>query len=174
MVCLIFDFDFYEDLYKDFLLERERFKKFLFWANLLGYGSLVLYIILLIFKKNIDLRFVALDLFSIYTRFSILILDKYYQIPNVCRNLLSGDDKLTLYSYKTINAHRKEILGCLWYNLYGLGYDRELLDAKCDKIQFILLNLPESVNWKKIGFYYLIKYIIVTITLGIFITYISL
>lgn len=160
-------------MYKDFLSERRRFKRFLFWANILGYGSLLLYIVLLIFKKNIDLRFVALDLFSIYTRFSILILDKYYQIPTICRNLLSNNEKLTLYSYKTINAHRKEILGCLWYNLYGLGYDRELLGAKFDKIQYILLDREESVNWKRIGIYYLIKYIILTISLGIFIVYIS-
>lgn len=173
MIFLIFDYDYYGDLYHEFLLERKRFHTFLFWANLLGYGSLIIYILLLIFIKNVDLRFVALDFFSIYTRFSILVLDKYYEVPNICTNLFSSDEKLVTYSYKTINSHRKEILGCLWINVFGLGYDRELLKAKADKIQYILLSRKESIDWKKIGILYLIKYIIVTLSLAIFITYIS-
>ena len=173
MISLIFDYNYYKDLYGEYKKERETFENFLFIANILGYGSLLLYIALLIFLKNVDLRFVALDLFSIYTRFSIIILHKYYEVPSICNNLLSDDEKLVTYSYKTINAHRKEILGCLWINIFGLGYDRTLLDAKSDKIQLLLSERSET-NWKNIGFFYLIKYCFVTIILSIFIIYISL
>ncbi len=174
MITLIFDHNFYKDLYEEFLEERKTFQRFLFYANILGYGSLLIYLILLVSIKKIDLRFVALDLFSIYTRFSVIFLYKYYEIPNVCSNLFSSDEKLALYSYKTINAHRKEILGCLWKNIFGLGYDRSLLGAESDKITYILSNREESVDWKRAGIFYLIKYIIVTILLTIYITYISL
>ena len=173
MITLIFDHNYYKDLYSEFLEERKTFHKFLLWANILGYGSLIIYLILLVTLKKIDLRFVALDLFSIYTRFSIIVLYKYFEIPCVCSNLFSDDEKLVLYSYKTINAHRKEILGCLWINLFGLGYDRNLLGAEADKIVYILSN-RESIAWKKVGILYLIKYIFITIALSIYITYISL
>jgi hypothetical protein len=173
MISLIFDHNYYKDLYGEYKKERETFENFLLLANILGYGSLLIYIALLIFLKTVDLRFVALDLFSIYTRFSIIILHKYYEVPSICTNLFSEDEKLVTYSYKTINAHRKEILGCLWINLFGLGYDRTLLDAKADKIQHILSERSET-NWKNIGFFYLIKYCFVTIFLLIFIIYISL
>lgn len=173
MITLVFDYDYYEDLYHEFIRERKQFQTLLFWANILGYGSLILYIILLIFKKNIDLRFVALDFFSIYTRISILILDKYYEVPRLCKNLFSDDEKLVIYSYKTINSHRKEILGCLWFNIFGLGYDRELLGAKIEKIQETLINHTDTINWEKIGPFYFLKYIFITTTLGIYILYIS-
>ncbi|MDX1957598.1 MAG: hypothetical protein SFU98_03440 [Leptospiraceae bacterium] len=163
-IALIIDYEYYEDLYENYLRERKIFSNLHLFGNIIGYGSFFIYLFLIIVVGNLSLKFIALDFFSIFTRVSVIVLWKYFEVPNLVSNLLSHEEKLVIYSYKTINSHREEILGCFFKNIYGLGYDRTLLNIGLEDLQRQIIEL-DRFDWKKFGSIYCYFYPPVSISL---------
>ncbi len=169
MFSLHYSYKFF-DQFAEFLLEKRIYKIWIYSLNILGYGCFFYYIFLLFFQNNLKPIYLLLDLYSLYTRLSVLIVYKIFQIPNILLHLLKKDS-IANNSKKTIEKHRAEILDPFFKNIYGYSYDRNLIYLPMSEIREIVFSFQQNrINWKKIGKVYLGIHIILTLVFFIFIS----
>ena len=145
--------NFSRDLYDEFLKERKIYYIWIFSLNILGYSCFCSYLILLFMFHLTNPKYLFLDIYSLYTRLSVLVLYKYFEIPNIVLNLFS-QSRISIHSMYTIENHREEILGTLFKNLYGYTYDRNLIYSSKEEIIHYVQN-KQRLNWKLLGKIYL-------------------
>jgi hypothetical protein len=144
---------FSRDLYDEFLKERKTYYFWLISLNMLGYTCFFTYLILLFLLHKTNPKYLFLDFYSLYTRLSVLVLYKYFEIPNIVLDLFSKP-RISANSMYTIENHREEILGTLFKNLYGYAYDRNLLYSSKEEIMYYV-QIRQRLNWKLLGKFYL-------------------
>ncbi len=150
---------FYSDRFLEYQFERKLYYFYVITLNILGYGCFLSYILVLIFKTKPSPEYLFLDVFSLFTRLSVFVVYKFFEIPKLVLEL--KDKKLSSSAMKTIEKNREEILGTFFKNIYGYAYDRNLIyKNKSELIQFV--NSLERANWKKIGKIYFIFHSIIT------------
>lgn len=169
MFSLHYSYKFF-DRYSEFLLEKRINTIWIYSLNFLGYGCFFYYIYLLVFQDNLNPIYLLLDLYSLYTRLSVLIVFKIFQVPNILLHLLEKNS-IANDAKKTIEKHRAEILDSFFKNIYGYSYDRNLIYLSMTEIKEIVFSFQQNrINWKKIGKVYLGIHIILTLTFFIFIS----
>lgn len=83
---------------------------------------------------------------------------KYFEIPTIVIAFAHGK----LENFEVIHAHRNTILKDLFKSLYGLGFDRALLDISQSDLETHILSL-ERRNWKKYGKLFALFFICMTL-----------
>ena len=146
------------------LLENYRKERSFFGliSGILGYGAtalLIIYILILIFMKNIPLKYSAIPYYIIYCRLSAMVMAKYYEIPEIV--LMLNKDRDRTEPFKFISENREEILHPKFKKMFGIGYDRSYLDADAESILKIT-DLENRSDWKKIGRFYFFFFLAVT------------
>lgn len=124
----------------------------------LGNLSLACFILIIIFMKDIHIKYSILTYYSILCRVTGMMIFKYYEVPEVIHKFAMGDD----LRFEIIHENRDEILKRFFKNIYGLGYDRALLNIKKDEFRELVLKL-ERRDWKKYGRYFSIFYFLMTL-----------
>lgn len=120
----------------------------------LGNFSLLSFILIIIFMKDIHIKYSILTYYSILCRVAGMMIFKYYEIPTVIHEFANGKDEY----YDLIDNNREEILKEMFKSIYGLGYNRDLIFLGRDELKAHILDL-ERKNWKKYGVYFSIFYL---------------
>lgn len=150
---------FHSNRFLEYLNERKLYYFYSTCLNILGYGCFFAYLSILILKTNPNPEYLLLDVFSLITRLSLFIVFKFFEIPNIVLEI--KDKNFSYTAMKTIESNREIILGTMFKNFFGYGYDRNLVyQSKEELIQF--LNSKERWNWKKIGKIYFILHTLLT------------
>lgn len=131
-------------------------------SGILGYGTtvlLIIYILILIFMKNIPLKYSAIPYYIIFCRLSAMVMAKYYEIPEIV--LMLNSEKQSQGPFQCISENREEILHPMFKKMFGLGYDRSYLDLDAENILKVT-DLENRSDWKKIGRFYFFFFLAVT------------
>ncbi|MDV6235158.1 hypothetical protein CH379_005900 [Leptospira ellisii] len=117
---------------------------------LVGYGAYVVCFIFVFGLKWEAVKYASLFYLGLFTRISSLLIGKYYEIPNVFRNLLSDDPRIVSASREYLSLHREKAYLRLASKIYGMNDASELYRA--DDFQLEKLLAPKLVKpWKKAG-----------------------
>lgn len=131
-------------------------------SGFLGYGAtllLILYILILIFMKNIPLKYSAIPYYIIFCRLSAMVTAKYYEIPEIV--LMLNSEKHNPEPFRCISENREEILHPMFKRMFGIGYDRNYLNLDSESILKIT-DMENRSDWKKIGKFYFFFFLAVT------------
>ncbi len=107
--------------------------------------------------KDIHIKYSILTYYSILCRVGGIMIFKYFEVPNLVHDFAHGNDNL----YPLIHDNKDRILKDLFKSLYGLGFDRSLLDISPEELKKHILEL-ERRDWKKYGKIYLVFFAIMT------------
>jgi hypothetical protein len=135
-----------EDLFLAYKKERRLYLQISFVLKWMGNLSLLAFISILVFMKDIPIQYSILTYYSILCRVGGMVCLKYFEIPNLVSEFASGK----VAAYSVIHTHRHIVLKELFKSLYGLGFDRTLLDIHQPDLLNLLQGL-ERRNWKKFG-----------------------
>ncbi|EQA52859.1 hypothetical protein LEP1GSC052_0807 [Leptospira kmetyi serovar Malaysia str. Bejo-Iso9] len=151
----------------DLEFEREVFwSRFLGRAGLIvGYGAYLICFIIVFGLKLEAVKYASLFYLGLFTRFSSLLIGKFYEIPNVFRNLFSKNEELVAISKKYLEVHREKTFKRLASHIYGMNDSSELYQADEKELLEILRPKMEK-PWKKAGkIYFFFFYIPVALIL---------
>ena len=137
--------------------ERLIYARISLFAKLLGYSALSSFILIMIFMKDIHIKYSILTYYSILCRVGGIMIFKYYEVPNLVHDFANGNDDL----YPVIHENKDRILKDLFKSLYGLGFDRTLLEISPEDLKKHIKEL-ERRDWKKYGKIYLGFFILMT------------
>ena len=138
--------------------EIEYHSKLAFYLKWLGNISLLAFILIIIFVKDIHIKYSILTYYSILCRLGGMLVFKYYEIPTLLHEFAQDKEEY----FEIIHANRSEILKAFFKNIYGLGFDRNLLDINSEELKKLILGL-ERKNWKKAGKFFSIFFIFMTL-----------
>lgn len=148
------------------------FEQEVFWSRFLGraglivgYGAYLICFIIVFGLKMEAVKYASLFYLGLFTRFSSLLIGKFYEIPNVFRNLFSKNEELLVVSKKYLDIHREKAFKRLAAHLYGMNDSSELYQADEKELLEILRPKMEK-PWKKAGkIYFFFFYIPVALIL---------
>lgn len=123
----------------------------------LGNFSLLAFVLVMVFMKDIHIKYSILTYYSILCRIAGMMIFKYYEIPTIVHEFARGNDD----AYKIIEYNRDEILKRMFRSIYGLGYDRSLINLGKDELRIHIIEL-ERKNWKRYGIYFSFFFFIMT------------
>lgn len=151
----------------DLEFDREIFwNRFFGRAGLIvGYGAYLICFIIVFGLKWEAVKYASLFYLGLFTRISSLLIGKFYEIPNVFRNLFSKDEELFAVSQKYIQVYREKALKRLADHVYGMNDSSELYEA--DEKELVELIRPKMEKpWKKAGkIYFFFFYVPVALIL---------
>ncbi|TGM57802.1 hypothetical protein [Leptospira adleri] len=148
------------------------FEKEVFWNRffersglILGYGAYLVCFIIVFGLKMEAVQYASLFYLGLFTRFSSLLIGKFYEIPSVFRNLFSKDSALVSASREYLRTHREKAFLRLAARLYGMNDASELYEANEEELIELLKPKMEK-PWKKVGkIYFFFFYIPVSLIL---------
>ncbi|RHX90123.1 hypothetical protein [Leptospira stimsonii] len=148
------------------------FDKEVFWNRfferaglILGYGAYLVCFIIVFGLKMEAVQYASLFYLGLFTRFSSLLIGKFYEIPKVFRNLFSNDTDLVSASQEYLKTHREKAFLRLAGRLYGMNDASQLYNANQEELIELLRPKMEK-PWKKVGkIYFFCFYIPVSLIL---------
>ncbi len=144
---------------QDYNKERIIYNRISLFVKLLGYSALSSFILIMVFMKDIHIKYSILTYYSILCRVGGIMIFKYFEVPNLIHEFAHGNEAL----YSVIHENKDRILKDLFKSLYGLGFDRTLLDISPEDLKKHIVEL-ERRDWKKYGKIYLVFFICMTCT----------
>ncbi|MBM9577893.1 hypothetical protein JWG45_12120 [Leptospira sp. 201903070] len=148
------------------------FDKEVFWNRffersglVLGYGAYLVCFIIVFGLKMEAVKYASLFYLGLFTRFSSLLIGKFYEIPSVFRNLFSDDSDLVSASKEYLKVNREKAFLRLASRLYGMNDASELYNASEEEL-IELLEPKMQKPWKKAGrLYFFFFYLPVSLIL---------
>ncbi|MCG6168394.1 hypothetical protein LFX17_11130 [Leptospira sp. FAT1] len=140
------DLEFEREVYWNRFLERA--------GLIVGYGAYAVCFIIVFGLKREAVQYASLFYLGLFTRFSSLLIGKFYEIPMVFRNLFSENETLVSASKRYLEVHREKALKRLAGNLYGMNDASELYNANEEILKEMIRPKLEK-PWKKAGKIYL-------------------
>lgn len=145
------DLEFEKEVYWNRFLERA--------GLIVGYGAYLVCFVIVFGLKMEAVKYASLFYLGLFTRFSSLLIGKFYEIPIVFRNLFSEDETLVAISRNYVRVHREKTLKRLAANLFGMNDSSSLYRANEEELVEIIRPKMQK-PWKKAGkIYFFFVYI---------------
>jgi hypothetical protein len=145
-------------LFLDYKKERILYARISFLLKWTGNVSLLSFISIIIFMKDIHIKYSILTYYSILCRAGGMMCLKYFEVPTIVFEFAHGKPE----NFEVIHTHRNTILKDLFMSIYGLGFDRALLDISQSDLETHILAL-ERRDWKKYGKLFALFFICMTL-----------
>lgn len=143
----------------EFWKEQRNRKLFSTLSIFLTSISMIVFLTLLFWNGYLgDTRLAILLYWTIFTNISSILIQPYFQIPKLILNLTNENSEISQSSWLIIQENRKVFLLPF---LKRIGYycSESELNKMTMNQTIEHFKLMDRLNWKKIGFYYLIFYL---------------
>jgi hypothetical protein len=146
-------------LLTEYRKERKFYQRLNFLIKSIANISLISFVCVLIFKKELNVELAVLPYFSLFHRFISIYLLKYYEFPGIILDFLQSNS-IDSEPYQTIQMNANEILHPMFVSIHGLGYDRNYLNFSESDLKSHLISL-EKYPWREYKRFIQLAYLII-------------